>query len=65
MLRAGEFPPQFPAKHMAKDLRFAVEAAAEAHAPSPLLSVLEPLYRKLVKEGLGEADFAAVFRALG
>ena len=65
MLRAGEFPPQFPAKHMAKDLRFAVEAAAEAHAPSPLLAVLAPLYRKLVDEGLGEADFAAVIKALG
>ena len=53
------------AKHMAKDLGLAVEAAAETHAPSPRLAVLEPLYRKLAEAGLGEADFTEVVKALG
>ncbi|WP_300155644.1 NAD(P)-dependent oxidoreductase [Solidesulfovibrio sp.] len=65
MFRSDAYPPQFPAKHMAKDLRFAVEAAAGAGAAVPTLGVLEPLYRKLVETGLGEEDFAAVIKAMG
>lgn len=64
MFRAGEFPPQFPARHMAKDLGFAVDAAREAAVPTPVLSTLAPLYRKLVDTGLGDADFAAVIKTL-
>jgi 2-hydroxy-3-oxopropionate reductase/glyoxylate/succinic semialdehyde reductase len=64
MLRADDYPPQFPAKHMAKDLRFAAEAAAEAGADTPTLAVLNGLYARLLDMGLGEADFAAVIKAL-
>ena len=63
MFRADAYPAQFPAKHMAKDLRFAVEAAGAAALSAPLLAVLEPLYRTLVDTGLGDADFAAVIKA--
>jgi 3-hydroxyisobutyrate dehydrogenase-like beta-hydroxyacid dehydrogenase len=65
MFRAGEYPPQFPAKHMAKDLKFALDAAFEAGASTPTLSVMAQLYRKTVAMGLGDADFAAVIKALG
>lgn len=64
MLRADAYPPQFPAKHMAKDLRFAKEAAAAAGAATPTLAVLTALFDKLLEAGLGEADFAAVIKAL-
>ena len=64
MFRADAYPPQFPAKHMAKDLGFALDAAAEAEVAMPTLAVLAGLYRKLVTMGLGEADFAAVIKAL-
>lgn len=64
MFRADAYPPQFPAKHMAKDLRFAKDAAAAAGAVTPTLAVLTALFDKLVAAGLGEADFAAVIKAL-
>ncbi|MEA4855479.1 NAD(P)-dependent oxidoreductase [Solidesulfovibrio sp.] len=64
MLRSDTYPPQFPAKHMAKDLRFAKEAAAAAGAVAPTLAVLTALYDKLVDTGLGDADFASVIKAL-
>lgn len=65
MFRADDYPAQFPAKHMAKDLRFAQEAATAAGAATPTLGALAGLYRKLVDAGLGDADFAAVIKALG
>ncbi len=65
MFRADDYPAQFPAKHMAKDLRFALEAATAAGAATPTLGALAGLYRKLVDAGLGDADFAAVIKALG
>jgi len=64
MFRANDYPPQFPAKHMAKDLNFALDAASEAKASAPTLSVLTLLYAKLLGMGLGDADFAAVIKAL-
>lgn len=64
MLRADAYPAQFPAKHMAKDLRFAAEAAQAAGAQTPHVPDLAACYAKLVAMGLGEADFAAVIKAL-
>lgn len=64
MFRADDYPPQFPAKHMAKDLNFALDAAAKAGANAPTLAVLAALYGKLLDQGLGDADFAAVIKAL-
>ncbi len=64
MLESGEFPAQFPAKHMAKDLKFVVDTAYETGANAPSAHVLLQLYRKAVAMGLGDEDFAAVFKTL-
>jgi len=64
MFESGEFPAQFPAKHMAKDLKFVVDTAYETGASAPAAHVLLQLYRKAVAMGLGDEDFAAVFKAL-
>lgn len=65
MFRAGEFPPQFPLKHMAKDLGFAVEAAEDIWSPARLARAVQALYQRAMEGGLGEEDFAAVSKALG
>ena len=57
-------PAQFPAKHMAKDLGFALDAAQQAGVSAPALAVLAPLYRDLLDMGFGESDFATVIKAL-
>jgi 3-hydroxyisobutyrate dehydrogenase-like beta-hydroxyacid dehydrogenase len=58
------YPAQFPAKHMAKDVKFAVDAAYETGAAAPCAHMLVQLYRRTVALGLGDDDFAAVIRAL-
>ncbi len=64
MFEKDEFPAQFPAKHMAKDLKFVVDTAYETGATAPAAHVLLQLYSKVVAMGLGDQDFAAVFKTL-
>lgn len=65
MLREDEFPPQFPFKHMTKDMKFIVDTAFDTGAPAPLAHVLLHLYRLGVSHGLGDHDFAAIARVFG
>lgn len=64
MVRKGEFPPQFPLKHMTKDLKFVLDTAYETGAPVPVGQMLLHLYRSGVARNLGEMDFAAVMQLL-
>lgn len=64
MMRSGEFPAQFPFKHMAKDIGFARETAGEVGAASPVADTLHELFQKGLEEGLGDEDFAAVRKVL-
>jgi 3-hydroxyisobutyrate dehydrogenase-like beta-hydroxyacid dehydrogenase len=64
LLREGRFTPQFPAKHMAKDLKFVVDTAYETGAATPSANQNLLLFRRVVELGLGEEDFSAVLRAL-
>lgn len=65
MLKSGEYPPQFPLKHMTKDLKFAVDTAYETGANAPATHLMLQLYRQAVAQGLGDEDFAAVRKVLG
>ncbi len=65
MLKAGEFPPQFPLKHMTKDAKFIIDTAYETGAAAPLGHLLLHLFRLGVSKGLGEQDFAAIARVIG
>ena len=65
MFRTGEFQPQFPAKHMAKDLRFILQTARESFANTPCAATALNLYETLLNQGQGELDFAAVAKVLG
>ena len=60
MVRTGEYPPQFPLKHMHKDLNFILNTAQEAGAEIPLGRAVLEQYGKAMEQELGEADFAAV-----
>jgi 3-hydroxyisobutyrate dehydrogenase len=66
--------PDTPADHdyqggfatalMLKDLRLAMEAAAEAHADTPMGAKAAELYEKFAAEGQGGLDFSAIIRML-
>jgi 3-hydroxyisobutyrate dehydrogenase-like beta-hydroxyacid dehydrogenase len=61
MLVEGNYPVQFPLRHMAKDLGFIMQAAQDAGAPLPLGETVAELYA----EGPEDEDFAAVRRVFG
>ena len=62
-LRAREFSPQFSLKHMAKDLRLALEAAASL----PLWQTRQVMqaYEEGLKRGWGDKDFSVLAELLG
>jgi 3-hydroxyisobutyrate dehydrogenase-like beta-hydroxyacid dehydrogenase len=64
MIRSAEYPPQFPFKHMTKDLRFAMQTAAATGASVPLAHALLQQYQQGMEQGLGDQDFAAIKRVL-
>jgi 3-hydroxyisobutyrate dehydrogenase-like beta-hydroxyacid dehydrogenase len=64
LIRQGGFPPAFPLKHIAKDLKFLVDTAYETGAPIPVGHMLLHLFRLGVSQDLGDLDFAAVSRVL-
>lgn len=64
MLARRDYPPQFPFKHMAKDLRFLLETADEVGAAAPLARSLFPLYLQGLDRRLGDRDFAAIAEVL-
>ena len=64
MFKSNHFPPQFPFKHMAKDLQFILRAADETCATLPLAGSLAKCFSPDAPAPLQEQDFAAVKTAL-
>jgi len=64
MLRAGDYPPNFPLKHMTKDLKFIVDTAFETGAATPAAHTLLQVYRQGVGQGWGDLDFSSVRQVL-
>jgi 3-hydroxyisobutyrate dehydrogenase-like beta-hydroxyacid dehydrogenase len=64
MLRDGEYPAQFPLKHMSKDLKFALNTAYELGASLPTGHGVSLAYATAWNLGHGDEDFAAVLRGL-
>ncbi len=65
MVRSGDYPPQFPLKHMHKDLNFILNTAKDAGSEIPLGRAVLDLYGQAIEQDLGEADFAAVVKVSG
>jgi 3-hydroxyisobutyrate dehydrogenase-like beta-hydroxyacid dehydrogenase len=64
MLQTNSFPPQFPLKHMAKDLRFALDTADENGAAIPVGCTFAHLFNQALSESLDDMDFAVVKKVL-
>ena len=56
-LRSNDFRPQFSVKHMAKDLRLALETATDARVPLELTEHLKKIYDRGMDAGLSDDDF--------
>ena len=55
---------QFAVKHMAKDLKFIVDAACDMRCPAPSAFNNLQLYNQAISKGMGEMDLSAVVRVL-
>lgn len=64
MLKTDTFPPQFPLKHMAKDINFVLETARSSKAATPVGDVVANLFNSGTNKGLAEEDFAAVKKVI-
>lgn len=64
MFQDEDFPPQFPLRHMAKDMRFLCETASELGIVVPTAATAMEQYGRGEEVGLGDQDFASVVRAL-
>jgi 3-hydroxyisobutyrate dehydrogenase-like beta-hydroxyacid dehydrogenase len=49
---------------MAKDLKFVTDTAYDTGASASLAHASLQVYRRAINRGLGDEDFAAVFKAL-
>ncbi len=61
---SGDYSPHFSIKHMHKDLRLALQHAAELHQPLPQTQALIAAYRKAEENGWGGLDFSALIKTL-
>lgn len=59
-----DFEPLFALKHMAKDIRLALEAARGAGLEIPVTALVARLFAKAEALGLGEEDYAALIKLL-
>jgi 3-hydroxyisobutyrate dehydrogenase-like beta-hydroxyacid dehydrogenase len=65
MLKKGDYPVNFPLKHMRKDLKFVVDTAYETGASIPLGHQLLHLYNLGMRQcTCGDLDVAAVMKVL-
>jgi len=63
-LRQHDYAPQFSLKHMAKDLRLALETAAEWELTLAQTGRLKAIYEQGMTAGWGEDDFIGLVRLL-
>ncbi len=59
-----EYEPDFPLKWMQKDLHLASVSAYETGTALPMGNLAKELYRLAIRDGLGDADFAAIYQFL-
>jgi 3-hydroxyisobutyrate dehydrogenase-like beta-hydroxyacid dehydrogenase len=64
-LRGHDYSPQFSLKHMAKDLRLALETAADLSVPLEQTGNLKRLYDQGMAAGWADDDFIGLVRLLG
>jgi 3-hydroxyisobutyrate dehydrogenase len=57
-----EFAPSFPARLALKDATLVLEAARAAGGELPLVDAVRERFERLVEEGYGDEDMAAVYR---
>jgi 3-hydroxyisobutyrate dehydrogenase-like beta-hydroxyacid dehydrogenase len=61
-MTTGDYSAQFPLRWMHKDLQMFLEAAGDTDVTVPLATATKGVYHAALQDGLGELDFAAIYR---
>ena len=64
LIDQGDFEAHFPLRWMRKDLHLAAQSAYEQETALPALNAIKEIYALAEKAGMGEQDFAAVWKFL-
>jgi len=62
---SGDYSPAFSVKNVHKDLELMVHAAHQQGAALPMAALMHQMYCAAMAAGLGDQDFAAIFRVVG
>ncbi|MDX1542785.1 MAG: NAD(P)-dependent oxidoreductase [Christiangramia sp.] len=60
----NDYEPNFPLKHLQKDLQLFTETAYELEQPSPLTNTAKEVYALAKHKNMADLDFTAVFKYL-
>jgi 3-hydroxyisobutyrate dehydrogenase len=56
--------PNFPTRHLLKDVELILNAAEQAHLPAGGLQELRSLLQDTITQGLGPADYSAIYERI-
>jgi 3-hydroxyisobutyrate dehydrogenase and related beta-hydroxyacid dehydrogenases len=56
--------PNFPTHHLLKDVELILNAVEEAHLPTCGLQELRSLLQDTIAQGLGPADYSAIYERI-
>jgi 3-hydroxyisobutyrate dehydrogenase/glyoxylate/succinic semialdehyde reductase len=60
-LEARNEDPNFPLKHMRKDLHLAALTGYEENVSLPILNIIKEIYAQVEQKGKGDHDFSSIF----
>lgn len=58
----GDYSPEFPLKHMQKDIHLVAETAFELNRAMPLANATKELFAQAKQNGLGDLDLSAIYK---
>ena len=56
--------PNFPVKHLLKDVDLIIEEAKDKKLATPVIEAIGKILQQTVRDGLGEKDYAAIFKTI-
>lgn len=61
---SGDYSPEFPLKHMQKDIHLVAETAFELNRAMPLANAAKELFAQAKQHGLGDLDLSAIYKSM-
>ena len=61
---AGDYSPQFPLRHLGKDMNLVLEEAERCGSPMPMGATVQKILNDAITQGFGDEDICTLFKAL-